>query len=198
MNLRISARARREARRIDERWRAQADRRQLFVEEFEVALTQIRAEPNIGTPYDAAASVPVRRTRLPKTDYFVYYTVQAEEIVLLALWSARRGAAAEAVAIAFVDHAAARELPRHDAVDLVRARPARSAARARRPPAALAPQPANSSSSVAAKRMRSVQRSRLASSAASRQARAVSLSAPKRKQISFASVRRRPSALSSS
>ncbi len=91
MNLRISARARREARRIDERWRAQADRRQLFVEEFEVALTQIRAEPNTGTPYDAATSVSVRRTRLPKTDYFVYYTVQAEEIVVLALWSARRG-----------------------------------------------------------------------------------------------------------
>lgn len=91
MNLRLSARARREARRIDERWRAHADHRQLFVDELDAALEHVLADPTIGAPYDAATMEPVRRVRLPKTDYFVYYTVQPAEVVVLALWSARRG-----------------------------------------------------------------------------------------------------------
>jgi plasmid stabilization system protein ParE len=91
VTVRFSARARREASRIDERWRIHAEHRQLFVEELATAIEQIRHEPKIGTPYDAATRHAVRRVRLPKTDYFVYYTADAGGAFVVAVWSARRG-----------------------------------------------------------------------------------------------------------
>jgi plasmid stabilization system protein ParE len=54
-------------------------------------LGQLRNDPSIGARYDAALSHAVRRARLPKTDYFVYYTVLLDEVFVLAVWSARRG-----------------------------------------------------------------------------------------------------------
>lgn len=91
MKLRLSARARREASRIDERWRTHADHRQLFVDELDAVLEQVRRDPSLGTPYDAATNEFVRRARLPKTDYFVYYTVEPDAVFVVAVWSARRG-----------------------------------------------------------------------------------------------------------
>ena len=91
MKLRFSARARREASRVDERWRANADYRELFVDELDALLERLRRDPSLGAPYEAPLTEPVRRARLPKTDYFVYYTVGPDELFVVSVWSARRG-----------------------------------------------------------------------------------------------------------
>lgn len=54
MKIRLSARARREVRRIDENWRRVADYTGLFVDELEAMLQRLAQHPNLGTPYDAA------------------------------------------------------------------------------------------------------------------------------------------------
>ena len=52
MKLRFSARARREASRVDERWRANADYRELFVDELDAPLERLRRDPSLGARYD--------------------------------------------------------------------------------------------------------------------------------------------------
>ena len=90
MKTRLSARARREVLRIDEHWRSVADHRTLFVEELEALLTRLARDRSLGVPYDAATEERVWRTRLVKSQYYVYYTRNLDEVVVVSVWSAFR------------------------------------------------------------------------------------------------------------
>jgi hypothetical protein len=46
--------------------------------------------PGVGTPYDQTPVLHLRRFYLPKLTYHLYYTFDDDEIVVRALWGARR------------------------------------------------------------------------------------------------------------
>src|SRR3954466_5438205 len=89
---RVSARARREANRREAWWRenrlATGD---LFTRELLHVLDVLAENPNSGTLYEAMRfEVPVRRILMPKTEAHVYHATIDDEIVILAVWGARR------------------------------------------------------------------------------------------------------------
>ena len=53
MNVRLSARARREVLRIDENWRAVADHKDLFADGLAAKLAKLEDAPNLGQIYEA-------------------------------------------------------------------------------------------------------------------------------------------------
>jgi len=93
MKIRLARRALAEAKAVKTWWRenrpgAAPD---LFQDELDAALERIAQSPNIGTPYEqVSASLPVRRVLLPKSKNHVYYAVDDETIVVLAIWGAPR------------------------------------------------------------------------------------------------------------
>jgi plasmid stabilization system protein ParE len=91
VNVRLSARARREVTRIDENWRSAADHKNLFADELEAKLAKLADAPNLGPIYDAGTPERIFRTRLERSQYFVYYTHSGDDIVVLSVWSALRG-----------------------------------------------------------------------------------------------------------
>jgi plasmid stabilization system protein ParE len=92
VKIRVSARARREANRREAWWRenrlATGD---LFTRELLHVLDVLAENPNSGTLYEAVRfEVPVRRILMPKTEAHVYHATIDDEIVILAIWGARR------------------------------------------------------------------------------------------------------------
>ena len=77
-------------RRIDEHWRGAADHKALFVDELEAKLNKLGQDPNLGVRYDSATEERVLRTRLEKSQYFVYYALNVDEVIVLSVWSALR------------------------------------------------------------------------------------------------------------
>lgn len=65
----------------------------LFRRELTFVLKLLRAAPEIGAPHPSEVR-SVRRVLLPHTQYHLYYVhdVAARTIVILAVWSSRRGA----------------------------------------------------------------------------------------------------------
>ena len=92
MNVRVSARAQREARRRDDWWR---EHRPEAVDLFRVELAELidllRGNPNIGTRYEAVRfDATVRRVLLPGAETHVYHSLVDDEVVIVAVWGARR------------------------------------------------------------------------------------------------------------
>ena len=94
MRIRVSARARREADRGEAWWRAnRPDTADLFTRELLHVLDLLRDNPNIGTLYEAVRfEEPVRRILMPKTESHVYHARMGDEVVIVAVWGARRRA----------------------------------------------------------------------------------------------------------
>ena len=92
MKLRFTRRALANAKRIKTWWQKNRPAaRDLFELELEAALDRIRATPILGSAYHARGfDVPVRRVLLPKTHNHVYYAVENGQIVVLAIWGARK------------------------------------------------------------------------------------------------------------
>lgn len=92
--VRISVRADREVKKATRWWRrnrpANAD---LFETEFRSAIAAIARDPTTRPVVFERARVPIRRISLPKTGYHLFFTFDAtkSEILVVALWSARRG-----------------------------------------------------------------------------------------------------------
>jgi plasmid stabilization system protein ParE len=61
----------------------------LFSRELEYALGLLKDVPTLGASYDKAKKV--RRMLLPKTGHHVYFTQGAEVLLVVAVWSGRRG-----------------------------------------------------------------------------------------------------------
>jgi plasmid stabilization system protein ParE len=90
----LTARARRRAAVVTRWWRANRPRvPELFDEELGQALRNVAREPDLGRPYETVAGDMVRRVLLPKSEQFLYYSVDAvtETVIVLTLWGARRG-----------------------------------------------------------------------------------------------------------
>ena len=90
MKIRYSARARREANRINAWWiENRPSAPELFIEELGHALELVSNSPGLGTLYDSGHGA-VRRVLLPRTRYHVYYAQESSEIVLVSVWGAQR------------------------------------------------------------------------------------------------------------
>lgn len=63
----------------------------LFVDELEAAFALIGSAPNIGHPYRRSPVGGTRRVFLAGTRYHVYYALLGDQVVVLAVWHARRG-----------------------------------------------------------------------------------------------------------
>ena len=91
MRVRFAPRALSEAKRIKSWWK---DNRpaapDLFDDELSAAIAQLRVMPTLGTLYSPGLGVTVRRVLLPTTQNHVYYTVAANEVVVLSVWGAPR------------------------------------------------------------------------------------------------------------
>jgi plasmid stabilization system protein ParE len=92
VKVRVSARARREADRVERWWRAnRLNAADLFTRELLDVLDRLQEHPNVGTLYEAARfEAPVRRILMPRTEHHVYHARLDDEVVILAVWGARR------------------------------------------------------------------------------------------------------------
>ncbi len=71
-------------------WLTNRDDQELFASEIEDALQLLALMPGLGTPYDYAPILHLRRFYLPKLTCHLYYTFDDDEVVVRALWGARR------------------------------------------------------------------------------------------------------------
>lgn len=64
-----------------------------FTDELAKAVRLLRVTPEMGAPYDYPGARDIRRVLLGTTQYYVYYRYHVERarIVILAIWSTRRG-----------------------------------------------------------------------------------------------------------
>ena len=92
MKIRLTPRALWETERKQTWWRANRPAaRDLFDDEIDAALRQIRAMPSVGALYPSSFGTVVRRLLLPRTRNHVYYAAYEGEIVVLSVWGAPRG-----------------------------------------------------------------------------------------------------------
>jgi hypothetical protein len=78
--------------RADAWWRQhRAASAELLLDELSEDLTLLRGSPDVGLPSRHAKRADVRRVLLPRARFHVYYAVEREAVVVLALWSALRG-----------------------------------------------------------------------------------------------------------
>ena len=71
-------------------WLANRDYQELFATELENALEVVAALPGAGTPYPQAEVEGLRRLYLRKLACHLYYTFDDDEVIVRALWGARR------------------------------------------------------------------------------------------------------------
>ena len=69
--------------------------RRQVLEEVEAATARLCELPASGSPYGNIRGRKVRRGRVGKTPYYLYYVADAETVTILAVWSAMRGAEPE-------------------------------------------------------------------------------------------------------
>lgn len=96
VKTRLTGPARRQADRIDRRWREnRAAARDPFARELAEARALLEETPELGTPYTERQGVLVRRILLPGTHQHVYHEVDRERgaVMILAVWGAPRGRA---------------------------------------------------------------------------------------------------------
>jgi plasmid stabilization system protein ParE len=72
-------------------WLENRSHTDIFAAELEQALKILSVLPGAGTPYPQANVVDLRRVYLRKVACHVYYTFDEQEVVVRALWGAKRG-----------------------------------------------------------------------------------------------------------
>jgi hypothetical protein len=63
---------------------------EVFATELEAALRILKLLPGAGTPYSESGVAGLRRLYLPKLGCHLYYTFDENEVIVRALWGARR------------------------------------------------------------------------------------------------------------
>lgn len=71
-------------------WLANRDRQDLFATELEDALKILATLPGAGSPYTRSTVPDLRRIYLRKAACHVYYTFDDDEVIIRAVWGARR------------------------------------------------------------------------------------------------------------
>jgi hypothetical protein len=90
----ITPRARRQVERAHQWWEQNRDKSPgLFIRELEQAEHHLTALPESGELWRVRQKKTIRRWLLPKTGQHLYYVYNPtrEEVLVLALWGARRG-----------------------------------------------------------------------------------------------------------
>jgi plasmid stabilization system protein ParE len=89
--VRFTAKAREHARLLRQWWQENSQRPEIVHDDLTEALEMLAALPGIGSPYPAAPITGVRRLYLERLTSHIYYTFTEHEVVVRALWHARRG-----------------------------------------------------------------------------------------------------------
>jgi plasmid stabilization system protein ParE len=92
VKLRVSARAQREADRIDAWWREnRPSAPDLFARELVYFVELLLDVPTLGTAYEAEHfDGPVRKVVLERTECTLFYGQLGDELIVLCVWGARR------------------------------------------------------------------------------------------------------------
>lgn len=88
--VRFTATAQRHVRREKLWWIENRIHTEVFTAEFEEALRILALLPGAGTPYTQGGVAGLRRMYLRKVACHLYYTFDEEEVIVRALWGARR------------------------------------------------------------------------------------------------------------
>ena len=89
--VRFTATAREHVRLLKEWWQENAVRPEILYQDLDEAIGMLSALPGIGSPYPASPIPGVRRFYLERLMSHLYYTYDDRELVIRALWHARRG-----------------------------------------------------------------------------------------------------------
>lgn len=89
-HVRFTATAQEHVRREKAWWLAHRDYLEVFSEELEQALDVIALLPGAGSDYGQSPVPGVRRVYLRRVDLHLYYTFDHREVIVRALWGARR------------------------------------------------------------------------------------------------------------
>ncbi len=71
-------------------WLENRDYREIFAAELEGMVRLLALMPGVGNPYRDAAVAGLRRLYLQKISCHVYYTYDDKQVIVRALWGARR------------------------------------------------------------------------------------------------------------
>ena len=71
-------------------WIANRDHHELFATELEGAIRILAVLPGAGTPYTKSLTPDLRRLYLRKLACHLYYTFDDDEVIVRALWGAKR------------------------------------------------------------------------------------------------------------
>jgi hypothetical protein len=88
--IRFAATAHEHVLREKSWWMANRDHGDVFAEELEQALKIVGLPPGAGSPYARSPIPGVRRVYLRRIDAHLYYTFNSDNIIIRALWGARR------------------------------------------------------------------------------------------------------------
>jgi hypothetical protein len=88
--VRFTATAQRHVRREQRWWIENRVRVDVVAAELEVAVRTAALLPGSGSAYDRADVAGLRRVYLPRVACHLYYTFTDDEVIIRALWGARR------------------------------------------------------------------------------------------------------------
>ena len=88
--VRFTATAQDHVAREQQWWLENRDYRDLFATELEEAVRWVAIMPGAGSLYPDAGVTGLRRLYLPKIGCHIYYTHDDDQVVIRALWGARR------------------------------------------------------------------------------------------------------------
>ena len=71
-------------------WLENRDHQELFAAELEKAVEMLALLPGAGTPYSHSTMPGLRRAYIRKLGCHLYYTFDAADVIIRALWGARR------------------------------------------------------------------------------------------------------------
>jgi len=89
--VRFTASARAHIGRERQRWLQHRDYPEIFAAELEEAVKILAVLPGAGNPYPEAGVAGLRRLYLEKVAHHLYYTFDDDQVIVRALWGARRG-----------------------------------------------------------------------------------------------------------
>ena len=88
--MRFSVSAQKQVNREHAWWREHRDYPDVFPAELEAAIQILTVLPGAGTPYTLSPIPGLRRIYLGKIACHLYYTFDEDEVIVRALWGARR------------------------------------------------------------------------------------------------------------
>ena len=89
-SIRFTTTAQRHVKREKTWWLENRARTDVFATEIEEALRILAIFPGVGTRYEEAGVSGLRRLYLRNIDCHLYYTFDEREVIIRALWGARR------------------------------------------------------------------------------------------------------------